>query len=866
MNKLLILILILFLWQAAKGAEIGPIAQKIIDAETENVFEKPDVLFNLINDDIIPETIVKNPTILEFNFEAALDIIERSPEYIRLSIPVKNETPIELKLFKTNFFTPDFSIATSSTIEKLLLNNNGLHYWGIISNDITSIAAISIFDNEVMGIISSSKTGNFILGAIDKDKFSRHILYNEKNFSAPGGHVCLTDDFQSSRPVKNHRQNSIASSKCVRLYWEVNYDLYQDRGGMSGVTNFMTGVFNQSALLFANDGITVTLSQLFIWDSPSPYTMIPIKDIFSQFLNYRDSFNGDIATLIGIGGGGIAGNIGAICVPNTDFLQCYSGIVPTYANVPAYSPTISVITHEEGHLLGSYHTHACVWNGNNTAIDGCAPAAGYPNEGSCSNAPIPANGGTIMSYCHLVSTGINFSNGFGTQPKNAILDLVNAAPCLQICTVVVATCDTPTTFSTNEIASSSAVLKWNPASQASSYKVQYRKTGNSSWNSITTSIDSLKLTGLSPLTNYEWKIQTICADTISPFTTLKVFTTLPTASCGIPTSLNATQIAQSSATLTWTAVAGATKYTIRRKRSSSSSWTTISNISNTSYNLSGLSSCTSYDFKVQAVCSSNSGSYSGTFTFSTIGCQLSYCSSKGTNSSYYYINKVSIGSINNTSGNNGGYRNYTSLNTNVTRNNSHSITLTPSGGSYRKYWNVYIDYNQNGSFEDPGEKVANGNSSSSLTFNFTVPSGALPGSTRMRIQMKTSSSATNSCTTFTYGEVEDYSVTILSVSPAQLKKGGEINNGISEEDPFFKIYPDPANNYLFAEIESSSCNTELIIFDMEGRILKKEIVMLQNGIDKIEINTEELRNGIYFISIQTGSVYQTKRFLILKDQ
>ena len=52
---------------------------------------------------------------------------------------------------------------------------------------------------------------------------------------------------------------------------------------------------------------------------------------------------------------------------------CYSGLANnSVITVPTYSWNVMVITHEMGHLMGSNHTHACVWNGNNTAIDGCA--------------------------------------------------------------------------------------------------------------------------------------------------------------------------------------------------------------------------------------------------------------------------------------------------------------------------------------------------------------------------------------------------------------------------------------------------------------------------------------------------------------
>src|SRR5690606_31001667 len=68
------------------------------------------------------------------------------------------------------------------------------------------------------------------------------------------------------------------------------------------------------------------------------------------------------------------------------------------------------------------------WNGNNTAIDGC-----YTTEGGCSNPGIPSGGGTIMSYCHLTSAGINFSLGFGTQPGNVMRNRVSASGCLGEC-------------------------------------------------------------------------------------------------------------------------------------------------------------------------------------------------------------------------------------------------------------------------------------------------------------------------------------------------------------------------------------------------------------------------------------------------
>ncbi|HSY76010.1 MAG TPA: fibronectin type III domain-containing protein, partial [Bacteroidia bacterium] len=86
-------------------------------------------------------------------------------------------------------------------------------------------------------------------------------------------------------------------------------------------------------------------------------------------------------------------------------------------------------------------------------------------------------------------------------------------------------------------------------------------------------------------------------------------------SCGPPIGLTASAITTTSATLNWLSVGGATSYNIQYKATSASTWTTVST-SALSWPLSGLSPGTSYEFQVQAVCSST-GNYSSPVSFST---------------------------------------------------------------------------------------------------------------------------------------------------------------------------------------------------------------------------------------------------------
>lgn len=54
---------------------------------------------------------------------------------------------------------------------------------------------------------------------------------------------------------------------------------------------------------------------------------------------------------------------------------------------------VVVVSHENGHIFGSVHTHSCQWN---PAIDSCAAA----ENGSCfGSANVHESRGTIMSYC-----------------------------------------------------------------------------------------------------------------------------------------------------------------------------------------------------------------------------------------------------------------------------------------------------------------------------------------------------------------------------------------------------------------------------------------------------------------------------------
>ena len=463
--------------------------------------------------------------VIQLDPSANAALIGDRPEHIALQLP-STGSPLTADLERVDITTDDFSVMQAST-NSAVDYAPGLHYRGMLHDQPGSLVAISVFEGEVMGLIST-KEADLVLGRIEGRSDGLHLLYRTEDLLSAPPFTCDTrDDDEGYTKDQLKPLGAPKTAKCVRLYWEVNYDIFQGKGSVVNATNYVTGLFNQSAILYNNDGISVTLSQVFVWDVASPYTSTSTSTLLDQFGNYRTSFNGDLAHLLGYAGGGGIAWLNGLCNSQTRYKMAYSGISSSFQNVPTFSWSVEVVTHEQGHLMGSKHTHACAWNGNNTAIDGCGPTAGY-TEGSCATGPVPSSsvGGTIMSYCHLLgSVGINFNNGFGPQPTTLIVNNINGASCLTACSGG-GTCTAPTGLSAGSITSNSAVLSWVAASGASSYTLQWKASSASTFTQVTgITTTSYSLSGLAAGTSYDFKLLTVCASGSSAYTGITSFNT-----------------------------------------------------------------------------------------------------------------------------------------------------------------------------------------------------------------------------------------------------------------------------------------------------------------------------------------------------
>ncbi|MBT0607866.1 S8 family serine peptidase [Aequorivita echinoideorum] len=315
-----------------------------------------------------------------------------------------------------------------------------------------------------------------------------------------------------------------------------------------------------------------------------------------------------------------------------------------------------------------------------------------------------------------------------------------------------------------------------------------------------------------------------------------------------PSNLVASNITQTTLTLSWNASSdniGVTGYDVFQGN------TNLGTVASTSANITGLTASTAYSFKVRAKdAAGNTSGFSNIVNVSTPGASVNYCASSGNDSSYEWIDLVRLNNLNNPSGNDGGYRDNTNLSANV---NYGSNTIQLSAGfassSYREYWKVWIDYNRNGTFES-NELVVNFNSTSSgtLSRSFTVPTSALAGPTRMRVSMKYNSGQT-ACETFSYGEVEDYTVNI-GTNPTQMAT----SNGNTFENLKMTIYPNPVKGDILNISIMNADATDYVLYNLVGQIVGK-------GAFTESMDVSQLQAGVYILEVRTQQNKFVQRFI-----
>jgi Pregnancy-associated plasma protein-A/Secretion system C-terminal sorting domain/Fibronectin type III domain len=317
-------------------------------------------------------------------------------------------------------------------------------------------------------------------------------------------------------------------------------------------------------------------------------------------------------------------------------------------------------------------------------------------------------------------------------------------------------------------------------------------------------------------------------------------------SCGTPAGLNATNITQTTVTLNWGAVSGATSYNLQLKVSTSGTWQTFTGLTGTSQGFTGLTAGTTYDYQVQAVCGGTTGSYSSAASFTTLSgsCSDAYeANNTRSTAKVIPVNTTFTAQIATTTDKDW----YRFSNTTATKNIKIDLTTLPFDYDlklYRSSTNLATSQNS-------------GTADEQIIYNTTTVS--------------------TSYYAYVYGYNGAYSSTScytlrVSLSTANWRTDGS-TDGITEEieipvifeDAGFGMFPNPAANQLTVEVPmEADGDVAVSIFDPAGKVALQQHSTMGKGNNQMTFDLNKLPNGVYFVQVRNGEIAKTRKLVIQK--
>jgi len=393
--------------------------------------------------------------------------------------------------------------------------------------------------------------------------------------------------------------------------------------------------------------------------------------------------------------------------------------------------------------------------------------------------------------------------------------------------------------------------------------LNFRNVGTMTWQTLL--VDSGNSTTLDNLVNcleYECKVQAVCTEGASNFSETITFNTV-CAPCREVTGVRAVGITPTSATILWDKSAAGIEYEFRARTEGSTTWDSgIVDGEGAFY--FDLDPCTDYEIQIKTLCDGETSAYSNTFVFTTGGCNgRIYCTAQGEFSDAEWIEEIQLGDFVSKTGNDYGYADYSHLEKTLGRGATYDLSLTPGfmGDNYGEYWKVWIDFNQDGDFSDDNELVfdANNASTTTVTGTISIPESVPIGSTTMRVSMKWVDSISDpdtpeSCTVFSYGEVEDYTVNISYTTSTETPIAAVSS---------IKAYPNPSNGQFTLQVNlPQTTEVSVQIFNTTGQQIYDYNQFTMSNKWEQAIDLSQHPTGMYLMVVTAnGQQYQHKLML-----
>ncbi|MEO0473730.1 MAG: GEVED domain-containing protein, partial [Bacteroidota bacterium] len=388
-------------------------------------------------------------------------------------------------------------------------------------------------------------------------------------------------------------------------------------------------------------------------------------------------------------------------------------------------------------------------------------------------------------------------------------------------------CLPPVNLTAEAESDTSATVNWTSLDAAAGFLFRIRPANAVNWsNPVVVSDTFINLDTLSACTRYTFDVRAICGNDTSDFSCEQSFQTL--GCCEAPSGLAELSVNLSGITAVWRPVFSALSYDVQYRPLGSTAWTLV-NVPDTIAIILNLLPCQGYELRVRTVCTNFTNDFSSPITVFTDGCGAcaaqNYCDAFGEDVDFEWIQSVAIDGQSNVSGPNDGYALFFNPSFQLFADSAHQITLTPGFGmgAANERWRVWIDFNQDGDFEDSSELVVDPTNATTTAINtaISIPADALPGFTRMRVAMRFSfNTSPAECGSFNFGEVEDYCVELMSSNGCLPPEGFSLTNDLTNNQIQASWQSQPQDSVYTLEYRLPNANwTSLTVFGQDTTIM-----------------------------------------------
>ena len=399
-------------------------------------------------------------------------------------------------------------------------------------------------------------------------------------------------------------------------------------------------------------------------------------------------------------------------------------------------------------------------------------------------------------------------------------------------------------------------VNWLEDSMTSELNLRYRVVGNDDWIFVENATSPFELSNPEYCVEYEFEFQSICDDVENVYFGNYKIRTEGCCEISDDYELDYIIVGGNSVQLSTPEVLVAENFSMEWKVSQDSVWNEVTSDAYGDYSFSDAPpGCVSIDFRVRANCGSQISEYSyfTNYYFECYQCtSIEYCEAQRVNSDFEWIDEVEFADdIFQSGGSENGYHNFMGIKSfSFNREQIVDFKLTPgfSNQEYEEYYQIWIDYDHDGIFNEEDEFVFQ---SSGLTDTievgaFVIPAQAELGLTRMRVTMSYDTQ-TIACGDFDfqYGETEDYCLRINE--PSAVKDNIELE---------LNLFPNPAAEFI--EVRNLLYDGEISIHDLNGQEILRQRVIPQNAtiIDLPEI----MNSGVYIFSYNANGKTWSKTF------